>query len=940
MSGDNYIPTEGTDVELLGGENIQFDEAASRSVARGSLRYVALGAVSVAFLVAFATVGMKFAAKPEEADVEKTIMLPASNEMSPFDHAFDPCVAGQQQWSSKSTLSPWVKLAAEKAFLLANAERVACGVGAFVSDSSSFLKGRNGTHTLHAQQKYDSACGSETYHLSFHIEAGTTSTDFWMEVNRDMTTQAWTLLKADPPVCSIHTGSASQPQGVDVKANFIVEAGQFAAGQLLRTLRDKQCGLDEAWADATAEVVGAIVQVQAGLKIHMNLKFTLGDTDKTVQGLFVLEECHTNTCVKKLTISGGDACDAWNGAGRRLVAAMGSHPEDATEIWRHQRELLSGRQLSSVRQPLMWRHIKSGNVAETHDPRDNECFKKITVYNQGTCGSCYANGVAQMVGIRKCLIDKSRRLAEENTTRNAVEKHAAPRQMRADDGASCLAQSWGSGYTCSNSKQYCSSYQSIMSKCCSSTCNVKPCSCNSKGVQGKSRKYCYLEDAHCELKSGAVSTKTWAYCTDMSCPQPCEDTPGWSAFGNNQYTCSFFAGKCDKYKDYGQETNCRKSCGNCPSGQQSFNDNPWHGAWYQYMPSTGQMTPCAMNPGGTHQGCGGGNLDGVWNQWMKDMTTPLQRMGQSCMPYNFKCWTSSGVVNAAASGQCSKFSDYQLWHKPCHCIGSSNYPTTYSCPNYAPSSDCGVPVPYAMFLVSTSAQGLTPAEGVLNMQRHIAEYGPIWVSFDCTSGFQNQDWKKNPIYTGGGTSEGGHVVNAVGWGTSGGTPYWIIRNSWGAAWADKGYCKFKRGVNLDGIESRGVGASMPVGNYADWSAPVCEYQGWSMSYSWRGCCTLTKMPTTIKLSCNKAAKVTVFVSYRITNHAQIQKGVSGNYFHHTAQGAGDFSLPPINMLNYDFGLKNGDSWLQIVAEDASGNKATKSSFITLNAINGMTSKSR
>jgi len=99
------------------------------------------------------------------------------------------------------------------------------------------------------------------------------------------------------------------------------------------------------------------------------------------------------------------------------------------------------------------------------------------------------------------------------------------------------------------------------------------------------------------------------------------------------------------------------------------------------------------------------------------------------------------------------------------------------------------------------------------------------------------------------------------------------------------------------------------------------------------------MPTTIKLKCNKAATVTVFVSYRITNHAQIQSGVSGNYFHHTATGGGDFSLAPINMLGYDFGLQNGDAWLQIVAEDASGNKATKSSFITINAISGMTSKS-
>ena len=61
-------------------------------------------------------------------------------------------------------------------------------------------------------------------------------------------------------------------------------------------------------------------------------------------------------------------------------------------------------------------------------------------------------------------------------------------------------------------------------------------------------------------------------------------------------------------------------------------------------------------------------------------------------------------------------------------------------------------------------------------------------------------WAQNPVYTGGSTVEGGHAVTAVGWGTLGNTDYWILRNSWGADWADHGYAKLKRGVNLDGIE--------------------------------------------------------------------------------------------------------------------------------------------
>jgi cathepsin B len=99
--------------------------------------------------------------------------------------------------------------------------------------------------------------------------------------------------------------------------------------------------------------------------------------------------------------------------------------------------------------------------------------------------------------------------------------------------------------------------------------------------------------------------------------------------------------------------------------------------------------------------------------------------------------------------------------------------------------------------------------GAANIQAEIYAKGSVECAFSVYENFMHYT---SGVYTAkSGQLLGGHAVRVIGWGTEGGVPYWTIANSWNTTWGIQGFFKFKRGIDLCGMESQCV-ASVAKGS--------------------------------------------------------------------------------------------------------------------------------
>jgi cathepsin L len=173
-----------------------------------------------------------------------------------------------------------------------------------------------------------------------------------------------------------------------------------------------------------------------------------------------------------------------------------------------------------------------------------------------------------------------------------------------------------------------------------------------------------------------------------------------------------------------------------------------------------------------------GGTEGSWEIASGNLVSLSEQQLVDCSKQNSGC--NGGLMDYAFS-----------FYEGVNIATESSYPYTAKDGSCKSSFTTGIP--------KGGVTGYKDVSGESNLQDAVQNHGPVSVAIEADqSSFQMYS---SGVLTGTCGTNLDHGVLAVGFGTSSGTDYWKVKNSWGTSWGMNGYVLIQRGTNKCGIAS-------------------------------------------------------------------------------------------------------------------------------------------